>query len=352
MTSRRVIISLSSIERCCLVIPDLVVEINIDQSYRLYDLYGQIDMNDLLNLNRLIYFTTVLDAGSFTAAAERLGVAKAVVSHQVAKLEEELGVTLLLRTTRRLHATEEGKLFYERCVVVLREAESAYGEISQRTAEPSGTLTLAAPLDYGSTVVASTIATYIAAYPQMRVDAIFDDCISDLVSERIDLSIRVGWLSDSSSQARRLGTFEQYLVATPPVARRLPSGSSPAKAVNLSWIANGALKNSLRWTFSRAETETVTIETKPIVTTDKTPAAYACVIAGIGVSVFPDYMVEADIHAGRLVRLFPDWSLPAGGIHAVFPPVRFRPAKVSVFLNMLVVAERKRAKRPMASSYK
>lgn len=91
-------------------------------------------MSDLLNLNRLIFYTTVVDTGSFTLAAERLGVAKAVVSHQVARLEQELGVTLLTRTTRRLHATDEGRLFYGRCVIILREAEAAYAEMSQRRA--------------------------------------------------------------------------------------------------------------------------------------------------------------------------------------------------------------------------
>ncbi|WP_087005250.1 LysR family transcriptional regulator [Rhizobium sullae] len=299
-------------------------------------------MGGHLNLNRLIFFTAVIEAGSFTAAADRLGVAKAVVSHQIARLEEELGVTLLTRTTRRLHATEEGSLFYERCVLILRQAESAYGEMSLRSAEPSGTLTLTAPLDYGAAVVAPTIAGYLQAYPQMHVDAIFDDSVNDLVAERIDLSIRVGWLSDSSHQARRLGTFEQVLAATPSVAARIPADLAAADAASLPWIANGALKNALRWTFSRGQREAVTIETRSIVTTDKTPAAYACVLAGIGVSVFPDYMVAADMRAGKIVRLFPEWALPQGGIHAVFPPARFRPAKVRAFLDMLVIAERRR----------
>ncbi|MUZ73852.1 LysR family transcriptional regulator, partial [Agrobacterium vitis] len=213
-------------------------------------------MSDLLNLNRLIFFTAVVEAGSFTAAADRMGVAKAVVSHQIARLEEELGVTLLMRTTRRLHATEDGKLFYQRCVLILREAEAAYGEMSLRNAEPSGTLTLTAPLDYGAAVVAPTIAEYRKANPQMHVDVIFDDSVSDLIAEKIDLSIRVGWLSDSSHQARRLGTFEQILVATPAVASGIATNLSPADVAHLPWIANRALKNALRWTFSRGKEET------------------------------------------------------------------------------------------------
>lgn len=298
-------------------------------------------MTDLLNLNRLIYFTTVLEAGSFTAAGDRLGVAKAVVSHQVAMLEKELGVTLLTRTTRRLRATEEGRLFYERCTEILRDAESAYAEVSQHRIEPSGVLTLAAPLDYGSAVLAPTIAAYLARYPHMRVDVAFDDDISDIVAERLDLSIRVGWLADSSHPARRLGSFRQLLVATPALAQRIGSVNEPADLENRPWIANGALRNALRWTFSR-DGSPVTIEPGSIVKTDKTPAAYACALAGIGLGVFPDFLVEPDLDAGRLVQLLPQWSLPEGGIHAVFPVARFRPAKVRVFLDLLVAAERER----------
>src|SRR3954451_921924 len=114
-------------------------------------------MAEFLNLNRLVYFTTALETGSFTAAADRLDVAKAVVSHQIARLEEEMGTTLLRRTTRRITPTEEGRLFYDRATNILREAEAAYGEISQRVVEPVGTLTLTAPLDYGTRIVAPTI---------------------------------------------------------------------------------------------------------------------------------------------------------------------------------------------------
>ncbi len=302
-------------------------------------------MSDLLNLNRLVFFTSVIEAGSFTAAADRLGVAKAVVSHQIARLEEELGVTLLLRTTRRVHATEDGNVFYDRCVLILRQAESAYGEMSIRNAEPSGTLTLTAPLDYGAAVVAPAIAAYMSVHRQMRVDVIFDDNVSDLIADRIDLAIRVGWLADSSHQARRLATFEQFVVAAPSVAALVPADAVPATSAGLPWIANGALKNPLRWMFSSGQAEAVTVETRPVMTADKTPTAYACMLAGVGVSIFPDYLVDADIRSGKIVRLFPEWTLPQGGIYAVLPPARFRPAKVRTFLDLLVSAERKRKRQ-------
>jgi DNA-binding transcriptional LysR family regulator len=301
-------------------------------------------MAELLNLNRLVYFTTVMETGSFTVAGDRLGVAKAVVSHQIGKLEEELGATLMRRTTRRVTPTEEGRLFYDRAIIILREAEAAYGEISHGAVEPAGMLRLTAPLDYGAKVVAPVMAAYLKTYPQMRVEAIFDDAVSNLVDEQIDLGIRVGWLADSSNQARRLGTIRQIVVASPAFAASLPSDVGPLQARSLAWVGNAQLRGIGQWLFSR-DGETVLTELNPIIMCDKSPAALACVLAGIGLGIFPDYSVNDDIAEGRLVPVFADWTLPTGGIHAVFPPARFRPAKVRAFVDLLAAAERKRARR-------
>ncbi|TPK39639.1 LysR family transcriptional regulator [Mesorhizobium sp. B2-5-3] len=300
-------------------------------------------MTELLNLNRLVYFTTVMETGSFTTAADRLGVAKAVVSHQVGRLEQELGATLMRRTTRRVMPTEEGRLFYDRAMIILREAEAAYGEISHGAIEPKGMLRLTAPLDYGTKIVAPVMAAYLRTYPHMRVEAIFDDAVSNLVDEQIDLGIRVGWLADSSNQARRLGTIQQVVVANPSFAASLPPDVTPRQARSLAWVGNAQLRGIGQWLFSR-EGETVLTELNPVIMCDKSPAALACVLAGIGLGVFPDYSVGDDIAEGRLVPVFADWMLPAGGIHAVFPPARFRPAKVRAFVDLLAAAEKKRSR--------
>ncbi|MCA0059689.1 LysR family transcriptional regulator [Mesorhizobium sp. B261B1A] len=300
-------------------------------------------MTELLNLNRLVYFTTVMETGSFTTAADRLGVAKAVVSHQVGRLEQELGATLMRPTTRRVMPTEEGRLFYDRAMIILREAEAAYGEISHGAIEPKGMLRLTAPLDYGTKIVAPVMAAYLRTYPHMRVEAIFDDAVSNLVDEQIDLGIRVGWLADSSNQARRLGTIQQVVVANPSFAASLPPDVTPRQARSLAWVGNAQLRGIGQWLFSR-EGETVLTELNPVIMCDKSPAALACVLAGIGLGVFPDYSVGDDIAEGRLVPVFADWMLPAGGIHAVFPPARFRPAKVRAFVELLAAAEKKRSR--------
>ncbi|MGJ4858117.1 LysR family transcriptional regulator [Labrys sp. La1] len=301
-------------------------------------------MSELLNLNRLAFFTAVIETGSFTAAGERLGVAKAVVSHQVGRLEEELGVTLILRTTRRLQATEAGRAFYDRAALILREAESAFGEISKDAAEPTGVLTLAAQIDYGGAVVAPAVAAFRQRYPHMRVEVAFDDTVVDLVDGQVDVAVRVGWLTDSSNQAQRLGTFQQHLVCSAALAAGLPGDLDPKGLAALPFVANHALRTPGRWLFSRGEWERETVEVSAVVDADKTPTAYAMVLAGGGLSVFPDFLVAGDIAAGRLVRLLADWTLPAGGIHVVYPAARFRPAKVRLFVEILKGLERARSK--------
>lgn len=298
-------------------------------------------VTDAPNLNRLIYFTTVVEAGSFTAAGDQLGVAKAVVSHQIARLEEELGVTLLTRTTRRVTPTEEGLLFHGRAVAILRDAELAYAEMSRRAAEPSGHLRLTAPLDYGAAVVAPVIAAYRVRYQQVQVTVSFDDQVMDLAQVGVDVAIRAGWLADAANRARRLGAFEQWLVAAP---HSVPptAALTPQMVAGLPWIANAALRHPLKWTFTAPDDRTQQIEAEAAVTADKTPAALALVQAGAGIGVFPDYLVRGRVAQGQLQRLLPEWALPSGNIHAVYPLGRYRPARVRHFIDMLAAAERKR----------
>jgi len=162
-------------------------------------------MPDAMNLNRLVYFAAVVDTGSFTRAAEQLGITKAVVSQQVAQLEREVGTALFVRTTRRVHLTEAGRMFHARCVLILREAEEAFDELAQASAEPTGTLRITAPYDYGTSVVAPVATAFTARYPDCRAELTLSDQKLDLVSEKMDLAIRVGWLTNSSLYARRIG---------------------------------------------------------------------------------------------------------------------------------------------------
>jgi len=287
------------------------------------------------NLNRLAYFVAVVDTGSFTRAAERLGITKAVVSQQVMRLEEELATTLLVRTTRRVEPTEAGRLFYARCSAILQDIGQAFESLAETGAKPTGLLRIAAPNDYGTSVLAGIATQFSRQYPDCHVDLLLGDERIDLVANQIDLSIRVGWLDDSSLLARRVGSFEQWVVAAPSMASRI-EGATPSALASVPFVANGALRNPLEWRFSDGRGEPQAVTMRPGLTINCTPAVLSAVLAGGGASILPDYLVTEPLRSGQLVRLLPDWSLPAGGIHAVYPATRYRPAKTRVFTEFML----------------
>ena len=289
----------------------------------------------LANLKRLAYFAAVVETGSFTAAADRLGITKAVVSQQVARLEREFRTTLLTRTTRKVMVTEAGKVFHERCALILKEAHDAFDELGEGAMEPSGTLRLTAALDYGITTIVPAITEFTRRYPQCKVDAILSDQSLDMMSGHVELAIRVGWLTDLNVQARKIGSFRQLLVAAPAWQDQVSALKDPQGLARLPFVANTALREPTRWSFSRGELERQNVSVQAVMSIDATLAVREAVLYGAGLSVLPDYAVAEDLAGGRLLQVLPQWVLPSGGIHAVFPTARFRPAKVRAFVDLL-----------------
>ncbi|MDL2354091.1 MAG: LysR family transcriptional regulator [Pseudomonadota bacterium] len=299
-------------------------------------------LGGLGNVRRLAYFAAVVETGSFTAAAERLGVTKAVVSQQVARLENEFRTSLLVRTTRKVQPTEAGQAFYLRCAMILRQTEDAFDELAEGSAEPSGTLRLTAPFDYGVGVIVPVIAAYTQRYPACKVDAILSDQTLNIMSSNIELAIRVGWLAETGLQARKIGTFRQLLVASPSMASQVARLTRPEDIATLPFVANSALRAPLNWNFSLNESESQVVHVQSSISLDATLAVREAVCHGAGLSVLPDFAIADELAAGRLIAVLPQWRLPSGGIHAVFPTARFRPAKVRAFVDLLADREQQR----------
>lgn len=297
-----------------------------------------------VRLNRLAYFVSVAEEGSFTAAADRLGITKSVVSQQVARLERDCRTSLLVRTTRSVQLTEAGQAFYHRCSAILKDAEDAFEELAESSAEPYGTLRLTAPFDYGIGVVVPAIAAFMERFPACKVDVIMRDQALNLMADNIELAIRVGWLVDTSFQARKIGSFRQLLVASSSRQRQVAELNHPSEIAELPFVANAALRDALRWEFSHRDTERQVVDVEARFSLDATLAVREAVCHGAGLSVLPDYAIADDLASGRLIHVLPQWSLPEGGIHAVFPAARFRPAKVRAFVSLLAERETARQK--------
>jgi DNA-binding transcriptional LysR family regulator len=178
------------------------------------------------------------------------------------------------------------------------------------------------------------------------VDLVLSDTKIDIIANQIDVSIRVGWLADSTLQARRIGTFRQLLVAAPEVAGSINS-DNPDDLAAAPFIANSALREPLLWQFNEGDFNRRTVRMRPAMTMNTTPAAMSATLAGGGVSVLPDFLAAEHIETGRLIHLLPSWNLPSGGIHTIYPAARFRPPKVSAFVSMLVDANKDAPRQTM-----
>lgn len=289
---------------------------------------------DKIDLNALLTFAAVAEAGGFTAAADRLGTTKARVSLAVARLESELGTTLFSRTTRRVTLTEAGEALHARCVPLLREAQGVLAEVAEgEGAALSGTLRITASVDHATQSLAAAVAAFSALHPRLQIDLRTSDRVVDLVGEGLDLGLRMGWLRDSSLRASRLGEFDQYLVTSPDYLARHPVPTRPEDLAAHTWVALTLLPTPLTWTFSRGDGERCTVRMNAPLRTDSAGTLRALLRHGAGISVLDQLSAEASIARGELVRLLPDWSLPRGGIYAVHPPGRHVPAKVRAFID-------------------
>ncbi|HIV72431.1 MAG TPA: LysR family transcriptional regulator [Candidatus Aquabacterium excrementipullorum] len=289
---------------------------------------------DALNLNHLLVFAAVVESGSFTAAADRLGQTKARVSLVLRELEGQLGGSLLTRTTRRLALTELGQRVYGDCIPPLRSVQDTVAHLGRDDGPLSGTLRITAPVDHVAQSLAPAVARFAALHPALHIDLRATDQRVDLVREGLDLSIRVGWLRDSTQRALKLGGFEQWVLASPDYLHRRGTPRQPKDLAEHDWVALSLLPSPLTWTFAHARREAQTVRMNSRLRVDSGAALMALLEHGMGLSVTEQFAAAKALRERRLVRVLADWHAPFGGIHAVYPPGRQAPpARVRAFVE-------------------
>ncbi|MEM9632852.1 MAG: LysR substrate-binding domain-containing protein [Pseudomonadota bacterium] len=288
------------------------------------------------NLKRLEYFVAVIEEGSITAAARRLGVSKAVVSKQLQMLEDEVSASLVLRTSRQMNLTDTGRQFYEVASSAVGQAKEAYEAIRDANDTPRGVLRVTAPVDFGLAYVSGVAAEFTAIYPDVHVELVFSDTKFDLVESQFDISFRTGWLKDSSYLARKLSDFDQLPLCTPEFVERFGKVKDLKALESLPFVENKALTHPRSWTFDReGEDRAVSIQ-NVAVSVDVTLAAKQVILSGTAFSIMPDFVAHDELQSGALVTMMQDWSLPKGGIYAVFPPSKHRTAAAREFVNFML----------------
>jgi DNA-binding transcriptional LysR family regulator len=288
----------------------------------------------MINLNRLGMFVAVVEAGSFTAAADTLGTTKAVVSFNLKQLEQELGVALLTRSTRRLALTEAGEGFYAECARLLREADAAVDQARSGQATLAGSLRVTATVDYGNRIVAPALAAFARCHPALRVSYQASSTHADLIGDRLDLAIRVGTLADSSYRATPIGQFKLLLVASPALLAEHGAPRTLEALAAMPWLANRPGRSD-HWRVTDGKGREHALRVAPVAHADTASALLAFAEAGCGVAALPDWLLEEPLARGVLQRVLPTISLPPQPVYAVYPDTRHVSAKVRRFIDFL-----------------
>lgn len=288
-----------------------------------------------VNLNRLAVFVSVVETGSLTAAALKLGLTKTMVSTHIQRLEAEVGASLLIRTTRHMNLTDAGEAFFDASRKIVRDADAAISAAGEDGHEPRGTLKLTAPVDYGSAVLGPLAASLAIRFAKLKIELMLVDRVVDIVSEGIDVAIRFGKLADSSHHATRIGGFTDWLVASPAYIGERAPPTHPDDLIGRSFIALSVLRQSAAWVFENPDGSKHSIKWDATLSANTATAVREMALAGGGLAILPDFAVADLVANKRLLRILPQWRLPSGGIHAVFPSAKQQPKKVRVFIDAL-----------------
>lgn len=277
-------------------------------------------------------FARVVTAGSMSAAGREMGLSPAVVSKRLRRLEDRLGTRLLQRTTRQISLTEAGQGFYERVVAILASIEEAETYVSRRSAMARGTLRVSAPTSFGRMHIAPHLSAFLKANPDLAINLELSDEFVDIVGGGFDLAIRIAELTDSSLVARRLAPIHRVLCATPSY---LHAHGTPRTIHDLSQHVCLAAANQDPWKLEGPDGPIAVRASGPI-QTNSSEVIREAVINGVGIALRSTWDIGAELRAGKLQVVLPQYRASRHvGVHAVYPSRRFLPAKVRVFIDYL-----------------
>lgn len=279
--------------------------------------------------------TRVIETGSFSAAARALNLGQPAVSKAVAALEARLQTRLLVRSTRRLAATEAGQAFYDHAVRALAEADEADAAARSAQAGLIGTLRVGAPVTFARLLMVPFLGEFIDAHPGLSLECVLDDRVIDLVAESIDVAFRIGPLRDSEMTVRRLGGYPRLVVASPAYLERAGCPRAPVELMPHDAVAFGQAQTATNWTFRRGTAE-VSVSVPSRLTLSAAEGVREAVLAGLGLAVAPHAMFAPELADGRVVRVLEDWVLPPVDLWALFPAGRMQSARVRVFVDWFV----------------
>jgi DNA-binding transcriptional LysR family regulator len=285
-----------------------------------------------MDLNELVVFARVVEAGSFTAAAAALEMPKSTVSRKVTELEARLGARLLQRTTRKLNLTDAGTAYYSYCARIVAEIEEAEHAVGRLLEVPRGRLRVTTPLNFA--FLGPILTSFARRYPEVLFDVHSTDRVVDLVEEGFDIAIRAGRLADSTLVARPLGRVARIVVASPRYLKKRGRPRTPRDLANHEALVFGAGSTPSTWQLV-AGAATIEVPVKPRLVVNDFEILLQAARADLGVAMLPPFVGAEDVRAHGLEHVLEEWASPPAIVHAVYPSTRHLSPKVKAFVDHL-----------------
>jgi DNA-binding transcriptional LysR family regulator len=280
-------------------------------------------------------FAKVVERSSFSEAARELRLSRSAVSKYVIDLEQELGVQLLNRTTRSTSPTDNGRVYYERCVAILSEIEEADLAVAQLQAEPRGVLRVNAPMSFGTLHLGRAVADFMERYPELQIELMLSDEQLDTVQEGFDVTIRIADLADSTLIARRIVPARRVVCAAPAYLRRRGTPRHPKDLREHDCLRYGHLATGVQWKLTGKDGDHW-LQVPWKLCTNNAEVLRDAAVSGRGIALLPTFIAGPDLRSGRLKTLLARYRAPELSLCALYPPTRHLSMKVRLFVDFLV----------------
>jgi DNA-binding transcriptional LysR family regulator len=281
-------------------------------------------------------FTKVIQNGGFAAAARELRLSRSAVSKYVIDLEQDLGVQLLLRTTRSTSPTENGQAYYERCIAILADLEEADLAVTRLQAEPRGLLRVNAPMSFGTLHLGRTVADFMAKFPELQIQLVLSDQQIDPVQEGFDITLRIADLPSSSLIARKIVIINRAICAAPSYLKERGTPQHPKDLREHNCLAYGHLTTGNQWKIIGRDGREHWIQTSWTLCSNNGEVLRDAAVKGQGIVLLPTFIVGADLQQGSLRGILSDYKAPEISLYAIYPETRHLSVKVRVFIDFLV----------------
>lgn len=289
-----------------------------------------------MNVDSLTAFVESAERGSFSAASRTLGLSPSGISRAIDRLEQDLGVTLLVRSTRKLRLTAEGEILFQRSREIIQDLKNAREAVQAGKHTPTGTLRVSLPVAFGRSKVAPLIGSFSHQYPEIRLEINFTDRNVDLIEEEIDVAVRIGELADSRLVARKLTNVQYTICASPDYLRRFgtPSSVEELSTHTCVYYCYPGTDTPFRWRLLNAGTPVI-IQPHSRIKLDQADALVETALGGAGLIYAPCYMVQSHLNAKRLVPILRDFYPSSLPVSAVYPYAKAVSVRVKAFVEYL-----------------